>query len=475
MRKRYHSDPRFSRPLGLEIFEDRCLFSVANSLLAPAFLSPRLLEPPTLPTPALTRVVVPTDTLLGVTARTGADMPNGAGAPGSQGSGHIAVALNPSGLTSVVGTTSASLTGGIAGTLSELIGIISTTNLQVSLGVQVSPVGIVGISTVVAASVGAGDAGTAQLNVGIGSNVLPGLSIRPVDGVSVTVGGTTSPAVGVKLNAELVHGDSLNGVIRVDVGASGPQEAPPPGNPTTDLVGAYLTLDREAGPNGLGGGNIVVASEGVGTGFNANTSARAQVAAPTPERNPDTEIPLQSGDEPRKDAIPEPAGSDAALEPNLQNSQRIALLPWSTSLLVRVPDDLAGETQARRPDGIDSPAAAGPATVQSGTSEVGADAPLPPPRHEGLTDSLSFDLALLEGDIQAFLQQIEQLGGELSSLLARMNLSPWLMAIAVAAVAGEIARLRLQGPHRRPQLAACEGETLAWFPGLTGPWSPKEP
>jgi hypothetical protein len=89
---------------------------------------------------------------------------------------------------------------------------------------------------------------------------------------------------------------------------------------------------------------------------------------------------------------------------------------------------------------------------------------------------LPFNLASLERDIQAFLEQIEQLGGELSSLLARMNLAPWLMSIAVAAVAGEIVRRRLQEPHRcpQPQLAACEGASLAWFPGLTGPWSPKE-
>src|SRR5207253_4056723 len=100
---------------------------------------------------------------------------------------------------------------------------------------------------------------------------------------------------------------------------------------------------------------------------------------------------------------------------------------------------------------------------------------IPSPCPGGLADLLPLDLASLEGDIQAFLQQIEQLGGELSSLLARMNLSPLLMAVAVAAVAGELTRRHLQGPHRRPQLAACEGATLAWFPDLTGPWSPKEP
>jgi hypothetical protein len=54
-----------------------------------------------------------------------------------------------------------------------------------------------------------------------------------------------------------------------------------------------------------------------------------------------------------------------------------------------------------------------------------------------------------------------------------MNLSPWLMAIAVAGLAGEVAR-RWQQRDPRRLLAAGDGATLAWFPDLSGPWSSKE-
>src|SRR5437870_5534968 len=135
MRKRFHSDPRSSRPLRLEIFEDRCLLSVANSLLAPALLSPGLLELPAIPTHGLTRVAVPTGNLLEMTAQTGADMPNGTGAAGSRSDLNVTPRLA---LGSIVAT-SVGLTGGIDATLPEMIGVTSTPSLQVSVSVQVSP------------------------------------------------------------------------------------------------------------------------------------------------------------------------------------------------------------------------------------------------------------------------------------------------------------------------------------------------
>jgi hypothetical protein len=497
MRKHCHSVLRLSRPLlRLEMFENRDLFSVGNSLLAPA-----LLEPPT--TPALTGLAATTANLLGASALTGAGTPNVAGTAGSPlglnptlnvalGSlaipnasnssanpiVHLGVGTSLPAIASVVVATSAGLTSGIAATLPEMIGITSPASLQVSLDVGLGPVGIAGVSAGVDLQVHA-------------AGSLAGFSIEPVNDVNVALGGTTTTNVGVKLNAE-----SPAVVIRQD-------------------VGAHLTLDREPDPSSsegppLGGngyvglgGNIVVATGskidsalagaqgfrlqgnadsngGVGTAVNmsgpkASTSAGVQGAAPTTEGNQDTEIPFQRDDDLQKDVIPEPARFDATLETTLENSQLIAFFPWSTSFRTGQ-DDLAGEAPAVRPGSSAGPAAVGQATIQSSASELDDDSPIPcPRREEGLADLLPFNLASLEGDIQAFLEQIEQLGGELSSLLARMNLSPWLMSIAVAAVAGEIVRRRFQEePHRRPQLAACESASLAWFPGLTGPWSPKE-
>jgi len=479
------------------MFENRDLFSVGNSLLAPALLSPQLLAPPT--TPGLTGLAATTDSLLGASALTSTGTPNVAAAAGSplglnptlnvalgslaspnasnssaNPNVHLGVGTNLPAIASAVVAPSAGLTSGIAATLPEMIGITSPASLPVSLGVHVGPVGIAGVSAGVDLQVHA-------------AGSLAGFSIEPVNDVNVAVGATTTTNVGVKLNAE-----SPAVVIRQD-------------------VGAHLTLDKEADPSSSGGpplggngyvglgGNIVVATGskidsalagaqgfrlqgnatsngGVGTavnmsGLSASTSTGVQGAAPTTEGN--QEIPFQRDDDLQKDVIAEPARFDATLDTTLENSQLIAFFSWSTSFRTGQ-DDLAGDAPAVRPGSSAGPAAVGQTTLQSGASEPDDDSPIPSPRGEGLADLLPFNLASLEEDIQAFLEQIEQLGGELSSLLARMNLSPWLMSIAVAAVAGEIVRRRLQEPNRRPQLAACEGASLAWFPGLTGPWSPKE-
>jgi hypothetical protein len=135
-----------------------------------------------------------------------------------------------------------------------------------------------------------------------------------------------------------------------------------------------------------------------------------------------------------------------------------------------------GGAEAVWPDESEALPAIRQVSLVGGAGEEEKDLPIPSPRSQGLAaDWLSFDLGALEGNIETFLEQVEQLGAELSSLLGRMNVSPLFMAVAIAAVAGEMARRQLQRPRHRPLLTACEGRTGAWFPSLIGPWSVENP
>jgi hypothetical protein len=94
---------------------------------------------------------------------------------------------------------------------------------------------------------------------------------------------------------------------------------------------------------------------------------------------------------------------------------------------------------------------------------------LPAPSAEGLPpDLVRFNAAGLEQDLQSFLDQIDQLGGELIGVLRGLHLSPWLMAVAVTAAAGEMARRR----QRQWQRGLAAGDAAAagttWFTDLTG-------
>src|SRR5437879_5601050 len=70
MRKPLHSDLRAPRPLRLEMFEDRCLLSGANSLLTSPLFSPVLVLPLPVMTPVLTRLAPPAASSPGLTGPT---------------------------------------------------------------------------------------------------------------------------------------------------------------------------------------------------------------------------------------------------------------------------------------------------------------------------------------------------------------------------------------------------------------------
>jgi hypothetical protein len=172
-----------------------------------------------------------------------------------------------------------------------------------------------------------------------------------------------------------------------------------------------------------------------------------------------------------KDIIPDPARSAAIPGGPIENAQSNDLPSLPMSFATSVVNDLTERAQSGGLVPLDQPELAGPAALHGGATEVAEDSPMPSrPSEALLADLLPSDLASLELDLQAFLEQIERLGGELMSLLGRMNLSAWLVTAAVAAVAGEIARRQLQA-RRGPLLVTGEDATFAWFPGLTGPES----
>jgi hypothetical protein len=472
---RFDSHLRLARPLCLEMFEDRCLASVTEALLTPALLSPTLPASFTIPTPGLTRVGPTADSLSGMTAPVGTALASGAGAAATPS------ISNTSRLTlqSPVVTTGPGLTTGIAVTLPQIIGITNSLSMQVSLGVPASSVSIIGVSATATATFTAGAdltlavAGSAQLDVGMASIGLPRPSVMPVASVNVTTTGeTTSPGAHVKLRAGLAAINNPDVVIRADVGGSEPQG--PSGRGTFDVAGPGLAWDGNALFISGAGARVGESGSGALGGDAASSGVRTGVSVVALETAP--LLPIDSGADAARDGNHEPVRSDTVPEIAPVNSPLGAFLVLSTSFLTGVPNDLAGAALADHSDDLLNRAAVADVGPQSGANEADDGLSALSPRHESsLAEFLPFDLAALEGDIQALIQQIQQLGDELGSLLARMGLSPWLTAAAVAALAGEIARRRLQGQQSRPQLGACEGATLAWFPDLTGPWSQKEP
>jgi hypothetical protein len=85
-------------------------------------------------------------------------------------------------------------------------------------------------------------------------------------------------------------------------------------------------------------------------------------------------------------------------------------------------------------------------------------------RGAGLLGSpVPFDLDSLTREAQQFLEQVDQLGQDLASLLTQMNVSPWAVAAAVAATAIAVSRRR----SRRTQRAlSLDGAAFGCSAGL---------
>jgi hypothetical protein len=105
---------------------------------------------------------------------------------------------------------------------------------------------------------------------------------------------------------------------------------------------------------------------------------------------------------------------------------------------------------------------------------VEALAVLTPQVADLLDGFVPFDLRALETAMQKFLDQVEDLGGDAAGWIARMNLSPWIVAAAVGLAACDVARRKREQSRRGLALAGGEAATLTWSPGLAGVWSVEE-
>ncbi len=97
------------------------------------------------------------------------------------------------------------------------------------------------------------------------------------------------------------------------------------------------------------------------------------------------------------------------------------------------------------------------------------------PHFSGLMQgSMPFDQEAMQAAMQQFLEQMENLGGDAASWLAQMNLSPWVVAIAVGLTGCEVARRRQQQAQRGLVLTDDDGTPVTWFPGLAGLWTMRD-
>jgi hypothetical protein len=114
----------------------------------------------------------------------------------------------------------------------------------------------------------------------------------------------------------------------------------------------------------------------------------------------------------------------------------------------------------------------GPAGGESLSAEPVEDAGLPLgswfPQGAGLlTDCALADLAALDQAMRQFLDPVQGLGGGLAGWLAQAGMTPWMMGVAVAATAYELARRHKRRPRLRLALgSSAEDATLTWCPGL---------
>lgn len=97
------------------------------------------------------------------------------------------------------------------------------------------------------------------------------------------------------------------------------------------------------------------------------------------------------------------------------------------------------------------------------------------PHFSGLMQgAVPFDQDAMQAAMQQFLEQMESLGGDAASWLAQMNLSPWVVAVAIGLTGCEVARRRQQQAQRGLVLTDDDGTPLTWFPGLAGLWTMRD-
>jgi hypothetical protein len=97
--------------------------------------------------------------------------------------------------------------------------------------------------------------------------------------------------------------------------------------------------------------------------------------------------------------------------------------------------------------------------------------PLLPQGDDLAQGCVPFDVKALDDSLRDLLQQFEALSGDFAGLLARLERTPWFVAMAVLAVTCEVYRRKLHQARGRLALADV---SLTWFPTLTGSGSSEE-
>jgi hypothetical protein len=91
-----------------------------------------------------------------------------------------------------------------------------------------------------------------------------------------------------------------------------------------------------------------------------------------------------------------------------------------------------------------------------------------------LGNPLSFDLDSLAREAQYFFAQIDHLSQDLASMLARINVPSWSLAVAMAFTAAAVARRRFRKTHRGSVVDDHSGTAFACYPELGGSWTWEE-
>src|SRR5262249_9949588 len=116
-------------------------------------------------------------------------------------------------------------------------------------------------------------------------------------------------------------------------------------------------------------------------------------------------------------------------------------------------------------------AAAAPADEPNDTS---AQDRILPPQSGFLAAPLATNDPTLGVAIQQFLDQLDEIGNELSRGLANSPWAAWLLAGTLSVAAIELTRRRFHRRRTRVALAGVRDESLSWVPGLPGPFSTEE-
>ncbi len=382
--------------------------------------------------------------------------------------------------------------------LGQLLGNVVSVPLPVPAAALTATAALPVVNSSVTVAVGTANATAA-------GGEIPLLGVK----VSTALGGEDGTTAAVEVGRAVETGSSsLHLVVAVDRGpavqAGLGTEAELAGNRGTAVtVGADLgaaseprphlgvdvggNVGAQSGPGAEGGGIGVGGSVGVGLGGVPPGSDPPTGATGSPPERMAVIVPvvhqgILSRGNPAADLIglanpveflPRGRTRDE-VEPQIQ-----ILEPGSPAdtELARPADDslLTGAADGSSPAGPgvvaavpQAPASSGVYVVDPAAGEAQPGLDLPPPQGADLVAGFApYDLQALEGAMRQLLGQLDVLGHDLSTLLAYLPWSPWLLSVVVLAVASEGYRRRLQ--RRARALALAGAADVPWDLGPPEP------